>query len=88
MYSTSSTTCACHTTSSPAAPRRAAPRAGMAIAFLLCIAFSIVAPVFDADEDESWSAGALRYALQCWKWLLVGGGWGLLAAGVAIYRSE
>lgn len=54
---------------------------------MLCILFSIVAPIFDADEDETWSVGFVRYVGDVWKWLLGGGLWGVLVALVYISRE-
>ena len=60
---------------------------GLAIALALCLAFSIVAPVFDADVDETWQEGFARYILGVWKWLLAGAGWAVLVATVSIYKA-
>lgn len=51
---------------------------GLLFAVLFCVLFSVVAPIFDSDEDESWGLGFVRYMATVWQWLLGGVGFALI----------
>ena len=68
-------------------PKKTEHDAGIVVSLLFCLIFSIIAPVFDADEEETWAVGFVRYAAAFWKWMLVGVGWSSLAAALNIYKG-